>query len=171
MAERTGLVTRGGNPVTLLGNDLKVGDPAPDFALVGADMSLVKLSDYRGKVVIVAAVPSLETVVCSNETVRFEEEAESLGDDVAIITVSMDLPYAMKRWATENAIEHVVLASDHQAAAFGEAYGVLRADMRLLARAVYVIDRQGVVRYIQIVPEIGQEPDYAEVIQAAQRLI
>ena len=170
MAERTGLVIIGGKPVTLLGNEVRVGDAAPDFTAVGNDMKPVKLSDFRGKVVVISSVHSLDTDVCNVETRRFNTEAAKLGPDVVILTVSMDLPFAQKRWCGAAGIDKVITVSDHRDAAFGMAYGVLIKDLRLLARAVFVVDRQGVIRYIQFVKEVGTEPDYAPLLQAVKEL-
>jgi thiol peroxidase len=169
MAKRT--VILGGNPKVLLGRELKVGDPAPDFELVGPDLSPVKLSSFRGKVVIISAILSLDTSVCTNETHRFEDEAAQIGDDLVVLTVTMDVPYTMRRWVQENAIERVKVGSDHKTAAFGEAYGVLMGAMRMLARAVFVVDRQGVIRFIEVLPEVGKEPEYDRVMEAAKKLL
>jgi len=170
MMERSGLVTMGGKPVTLQGPEVKVGDTAPDFTAVANDLSSVKLSQYRGKVVILSAVPSLDTKVCDLETRRFNAEAAKLGPDVVILTVSMDLPFAQKRWCGAAGIDKVITVSDHRDAEFGQKYGVLIKDLRLLARSIFVVDRKGVVRYIQLVKEIGTEPDYAAVLQAVKGL-
>jgi thiol peroxidase len=160
----------GGNPVTLVGEGVKVGDKAPDFVVVGNDMQPVSFSSYLGKVCVLAAVPSLDTEVCSTETRRFNQEAASLGDDVVILTVSMDLPFAQKRWCGAAGVDRVVTLSDHRDASFGLAYGVLIKDVRLLARAVFVVDRDGVVRYVELVPEVGQEPDYEAALAAVRGL-
>jgi thiol peroxidase len=170
MAEREGLVRAGDNPVTLLGDEVKVGDRAPDFGVIGNDMENVALSDYAGKVLVLASVPSLDTAVCSTETRRFNAEATGLGEDVAVLTISMDLPFAQKRWCGAEGIEHVVTLSDHRDASFGRAYGVLIKEMRLLARAVFVVDRGGVVRYTELVPVLGEEPDYESVLAAVKEL-
>jgi thioredoxin-dependent peroxiredoxin len=170
MAERTGLVMLGGKDATLLGNEVKVGDTAPDFAAVGNDMKPVRLSQFKGKVVVVASVPSLDTPTCDIETRRFNAEAAKLAPDVIILTVSMDLPFAQKRWCGAAGIDRVITVSDHRDAAFGIAYGVLIKDLRLLARSVFVVDRQGTVRYIQLVKDTGSEPDYAPVLQAVKDL-
>ena len=170
MVERTGLVTIGGKPTTLLGNEVKVGDSAPDFTAVGNDMNPVRLADFRGKVVVISSVHSLDTPVCNIETRRFNAEAAKLGPDVVILTVSMDLPFAQKRWCGAAGIDKVITVSDHRDASFGTSYGVLLKDLRLLARAVFVVDRQGAVRYIQLVKEVGTEPDYAPVLDAVKRL-
>jgi len=166
MAERKGLVTMGGNPVTLVGDELKVGDRLPDVALIGNDLKEVKLGSFAGKVLVLSTVASLDTSVCDIETRRFNAEAVRLGDDVQVVTVSMDLPFAQKRWCGAAGVDRVVTLSDHRDAAFGNAFGVLMKENRLLARSVFVVDRQGAVRYIQLVPEVGQEPDYAAVLAA-----
>jgi thiol peroxidase len=171
MAERKGLVTLKGNPVTLVGKEVKVGDAAPDVTLVDNDLKLVALSAFRGKVVILSSVPSLDTPVCDIETRRFNEEAAKMGDGVAVLTLSMDLPFAQKRWCGAHGIERVRTLSDHRDAAFGTAYGVLIKELRLLARAVFVVDRQGVIRYTQLVEEISHEPDYDAVLDAVRKLI
>jgi thiol peroxidase len=170
MAERKGLVTMGGNAVTLAGEEVGVGDKAPDFVVVDNDLRTVRFSDYAGKVAILAAVPSLDTEVCSIETRRFNQEAASLGDDVVILTISMDLPFAQKRWCGAAGVDRVVTLSDHRDASFGTAYGVLIKEARLLARAVFVVDRAGVVRYVELVPELGQEPNYEAALAAVGEL-
>ncbi|MBN2464477.1 thiol peroxidase [candidate division WOR-3 bacterium] len=170
MEERVGSVMFGGKPATLLGKELKVGDAAPDFTAVGNDLKPVKLSDFRGKVVVISAVPSLDTPVCDMETRRFNTEAAKLGPDVVILTVSMDLPFAQKRWCGAAGVDRVITLSDHREASFGTSYGVLLKDVRLLARCVFVVDRQGVIRYIQLVKDVGTEPDYAPVLEAVKGL-
>jgi len=169
--ERTGLVTSKGNPVTLLGREVKVGQPAPDVELTANDLSTVKLSSFKGKVCIIASVPSLETSVCDTETRRFNEAASKMGDDVAVLAVSMDLPLAQARWCGAAGIKNVQTLSDHRDAAFGASYGVLIKGLRLLARAVFVVDRQGVVRYTELVKEVGSEPDYEAALAAAGKLL
>jgi thiol peroxidase len=164
-------VTSKGNPVTLLGREVKVGQPAPDVELTANDLSTVKLSSFKGKVCIIASVPSLETSVCDTETRRFNEAASKMGDDVAVLAVSMDLPLAQARWCGAAGIKNVQTLSDHRDAAFGASYGVLIKGLRLLARAVFVVDRQGVVRYTELVKEVGSEPDYEAALAAAGKLL
>ncbi len=171
MAERTGLVSSNGNPLTLVGNEVKVGDKAPDFVALDNSMAEKKLSDYAGKVMILSSVPSLDTAVCDLQTRRFNSEAANLGDDVVILTLSMDLPFAQARWCGAAGVEQVITLSDHRDASFGNAYGLLIKELRLLARAVHVVDREGVVRYIQIVPEVPTEPDYDAALAAVKELI
>ncbi|MEJ2363841.1 MAG: thiol peroxidase, partial [Deltaproteobacteria bacterium] len=157
MQERAGLVTMKGNPVTLIGPELKVGDKAPDFIVVDNDLSQVNLESFRGKVCIISAVPSLDTPVCDMETRRFNSEASRLGSDVVVLTISMDLPFAQKRWCGAAGVDRVVTLSDHRDGSFGRAYGVLIKDLRLLARAVFVIDKEGRITYLELVKEIASE--------------
>ncbi len=166
MEERTELVTMKGNPLTLMGSAPQVGDKAPDAVLLNNELQPVNLSDYRGQICVVSSVPSLDTPVCDMETRRFNQEAESLGQDVKILTVSMDLPFAQKRWCGAAGVDHVITLSDHRDAAFGKEFGVLIKELRLLARAVFIIDREGVIRYIQLVQELSQEPDYDAILSA-----
>ena len=170
MEERTGLVTMKGKPVTLVGQAVKVGQKAPDFEVTANDLSPVKFSSFAGKVCIIASVPSLDTAVCDLETRKFNEKAAQLGGDVVVLTISMDLPFAQKRWCGAAGIKNVQTLSDHRDASFGRAYGVLIKDLRLLARAVFVVDKKGVVRHLQIVPEIATEPDYDAVLKAVKEL-
>lgn len=167
--ERKGIVTVKGAPVTLVGEEVKVGDRAPDFTVVDNDLNEVRFSSFAGKVVILASVPSLDTPVCDMETRRFNQEAAALGEDVVILTISMDLPFAQKRWCGAAGVTAVKTLSDHREASFGLAYGVLIKELRLLARAIFVVGRDGVVRYVQIVPELSQEPDYEPVLAAARK--
>ena len=171
MAERTGLVTMKGNPVTLVGDEVGVGQPAPEVELVANDLSAVKLSSFRGKVCILTSVPSLDTPVCDIETRRFNEEAHALGDGVVVVAVSMDLPFAQARWCGAAGAQNVQTLSDHRAATFGTSYGVLIKGLRLLARAVFVLDKDGIVRYQELVPEITAEPDHEAALQAARELL
>jgi thioredoxin-dependent peroxiredoxin len=171
MVERKGAVTFQGNPLTLVGQELSVGDRLPEVELLANDLTPVTLSSYRGKVCIISSVPSLDTPVCDAETRRFNQEAGRLGPDVAVLTVSMDLPFAQKRWCGAAGIEWVRTLSDHRDARFGQAFGVLIKELRLLARAVFVIDREGRVGYVQLVKEIAQEPEYGPVLDAVKKLI
>jgi len=170
MAEYLGKITAQGNPMTLLGDEIKVGDKAPDCTAIDNDMNPVKLSSFAGKTVILSMVPSLDTPTCDVETRRFNQEAQKLGDDVVIVTVSMDLPFAQKRWCGAAGVENVVTLSDHRDACFGEHYGMLIKELRLLARAVFVIDKEGIVRFIHLVKEVSDEPDYEAVLDAVKTL-
>ncbi|MEJ2233837.1 MAG: thiol peroxidase [Syntrophobacteria bacterium] len=171
MQERDGLVTMKGNPITLMGTELQVGDKAPDFVAVDNDLNPVSFDSFRGKVCIVSSVPSLDTPVCDMETRRFNDEAGRLGDDVEILTISMDLPFAQKRWCGAAGVDRVQTLSDHRDAAFGQAYGVLIKGLRLLARAVFVVDKEGTIRYMELVKEIASEPDYDAVMTALKELV
>ena len=171
MKERQGAVTLGGNPVTLLGEEIKPGDKAPDFTVLDNDLAPVDFSSFRGRVCVLSSVASLDTSVCDTETRRFNEEAARLGRDVAILTISVDLPFAQKRWCGAAGIDKVQTLSDHRDTSFGKAYGVLIKEARLLARAVFVVDKDGIVRYVQMVKEVGTEPDYNAVLEAVKKLI
>jgi thiol peroxidase len=168
--ERTGIITMKGKPLTLIGPEIKAGGKAPDFTVLSNDLAPVTLKTYDGKVRILSAVPSLDTPTCDIETRRFNKEAAALGSDVVILTISMDLPFAQKRWCGAAGVDKVVTLSDHRDASFGNAYGVLIKELRLLARAVFVVDKKGIVRYVQMVKEVSQEPDYAQVIEAVKKL-
>ena len=171
MVERPGVVTMKGNPLTLSGTELRVGDQAPDFVALDNDLNPVSLHSFRGKVCIISSVPSLDTPVCDMETRRFNDEASRLGDEVVVITVSMDLPFAQKRWCGAAGVERIQTLSDHREGSFGQAYGVLIKELRLLARAVFVVDQQGIIRYLELVKEIASEPNYESVLGAVKDLI
>jgi thioredoxin-dependent peroxiredoxin len=170
MTERPGVITMKGNPLTLVGQEVRLGDQAPDFEVLANDLSPFKLSSLKGKVVIICSVPSLDTPTCDIETRWFNEEAAKLGPKVVILTISMDLPFAQKRWCGAAGVDRVTTYSDHREAAFGQAYGVLIKELRLLARAVFVVDQAGTLQYLQVVKELSSEPDYGEVLQAVSRL-
>jgi thiol peroxidase len=170
MNERTNLIKVGGDPMTLIGNEVKVGDKAPDFTVLDEELKPVKLSSFKGKTVVVSSVASLDTSTCDTETRRFNQEAASLGDDVQIMTISMDLPFAQKRWCGAAGIDKVKVVSDYRDADFGQAYGVLIKELRLLARTVFVVDKEGVVRYVQYVEETSEEPDYDDVLNAISKI-
>jgi thiol peroxidase len=171
MQERTGIITFKGNPFTLLGPELKVGDKAPDFSVVDNGLAPVTLASFAGKVKIVSCVPSLDTPVCDTETRRFNQEAAALPEQVALLTVSLDLPFAQKRWCGAAGIDRVTLLSDYQDRSLAQNYGVLIKELKLLSRSIFVIDATDTIRYIQHVPEVTSEPDYAAVIQAAKALL
>lgn len=167
---KTRQVTMHGNPLNLSGNPLNVGDRAPDFTVLDNRLAPKKLADFSGKKLIISAVPSLDTGVCDMETRKFNELASGLGKDVEILTISMDLPFAQARWCGAAGIDQVKTLSDHALASFGNAYGVLIENLRLLARAVFVVDARGIIRYIQIVPEIASEPDYDAILSAVKTI-
>ncbi len=164
-------VTFKGTPLALTGTMPAVGSPAPDATVVDNGMAPVKLSAFRGQVTVLLSVPSLDTPVCDVETRTFNEAAVKLSDAVRVALISMDLPFAQARWCGAAGVKRVQSLSDHRDAAFGTAYGLLIRDWRLLARAVLVLDRAGIVRYMELVPEIAQEPNYAAALDAVQKLI
>lgn len=169
--DRKGVVTFAGNPLTLTGDEVKAGDRAPDFRVLDKDLSEVRLSDFAGKVKIISVTPSLDTPVCDLQARKFEEDAGALGDKVAVINISMDLPFAIARFCAGAGIKNIRTLSDHRDASFGSAYGVLIRELRLLSRAVFVIDRSDVIRYIEVVPEITGEPDYDRAVAEAKKLV
>jgi len=166
MQERTDVITFFGNPLTLIGPALEPGDTAPDATLLDNDMNPVKLSSYRGKTCIISTVPSLDTPVCDMETRRFNKEAAGINEQTVILTVSMDLPFAQKRWCGAAGVDRVTTLSDHLNADFGTAYGVLIKELRLLARTIFIVDSKGVIQYVQRVKENTEEPDYDAVLKA-----
>lgn len=170
MPEVANAVTMKGNPVTLIGKEVQVGQSAPDCTLVANDLSDFRLSTLKGKKVIISVVPSLDTPVCDVQTKRFNKEAANLGKDVVILTISMDLPFAQKRWCGATGSDKVKTLSDHRDAVFGQAYGVLIKGLRLLARAIFVVDNKGILRYKQLVNEITTEPNYTEALEAVKKL-
>lgn len=170
MGERVGVVTMRGEPLTLMGNEVRVGDEAPDLVALANDLSPVRFSSFRGKVCVLSSIPSLDTPVCHAQTRRLDREAERLGADVAILTISMDLPFAQKRWSEAAGMNRVQTLSDHRDAAFGTSYGLLIKELRLLARALLLVDREGAIRYIQVVKEITDEPAYDEVFATLDKL-
>ncbi|UCF00124.1 MAG: thiol peroxidase [Planctomycetota bacterium] len=171
MSEQKRLITMKGTPLTLGGTAVEVGQQAPDFEVINNELSSVKLSAFREKVCIISSVPSLDTPVCDTQTRRFNEETKKLGNDVVVLTISMDLPFAQKRWCGAAGITNLQTLSDHRDAAFGNAFGVLIKDLRLLARAVFVIDREGIIRYIELVDELTHQPNYEAALQAAKELL
>ncbi len=170
MRERTGIITFKGKPMTLLGPEIKAGDKAPDFRVVDNGLAAVSLADFRGKVKIISAVPSLDTPTCDTETRRFNLEAAKLPGEVVVLTISLDLPFAQKRWCAAAGIDKVRTLSDYQDRSFASAYGVLIKELKLLSRSIFVVDKSDTVRYVQHVKEVAQEPDYAAVLAAAKTL-
>lgn len=158
--ERANVVTFQGKPITLVGEEVKVGQKGVDFKVLGQDMKEKTLQDFKGKIKLIAAVPSLDTPVCDTEIKRFNDEAASLSKDIVIIFVSMDLPFAQKRFCQEFEINKVKTLSDHRDASFGTAYGVLIKELRLLARAIFILDKSDTVRYVEYVKELGHGPNY-----------
>ncbi|MFC0270301.1 thiol peroxidase [Metabacillus herbersteinensis] len=160
-------ITFKNNPVTLKGNEVKVGDSAPDFTVLANDLSPVTLADSKGTVRLISVVPSIDTGVCDAQTRRFNEEASKLGN-VQVLTISVDLPFAQKRWCAANGLENVKTLSDHRDLSFGEAYGVAIQELRLLARAVFVVDGNDKVVYVEYVSEATNHPDYEAALEAAK---
>ena len=166
--ERVNGITVKGNGVTLIGPELKAGDSAPDFTVVDKGLQEKRLSDFAGKVKILSITPSLDTPVCDAQLRRFNDEAAKLGDNVAVINISMDLPFAIGRFCTTAGIENVATLSDHRDASFGSAYGVLIKELRLHARAIFVVDANDKITYVEIVPEMVDNPNFDAALEAAQ---
>ncbi|TQR18446.1 thiol peroxidase [Psychrobacillus vulpis] len=163
-------ITFKNNPVTLVGKEIVVGEKAPKFTVLANDMSPVTLQDSAGKIRLISVVPSLDTGVCSIQTNKFNESAASFGEDVVILTVSVDLPFAQKRWCGANAADAIQTLSDHRDLSFGEAYGVVMKELRLLARAIFVVDKNDVVTYVEYVKEGTDHPDYEKALEAVKSL-
>jgi len=170
MKERKGAVTVGGKPFTLVGPELKVGDKAPDFKLIDIEMNEVGLSDSKGKVRLLSVVHSLDTPVCDLQTQRFEKEVEQL-KDVITYTISMDLPFAQARYCGARDIKNLKTLSDHREASFAMAYGVLIKELRLLSRAIFIVDPDGRIRYTQYVKETSNQPDYDTALSALKTIL
>lgn len=168
--KRSDVVTFKGEAVTLVGAEAKVGEKAPNFTALNTDMAPVSLDDYAGKIRIITSFPSVDTGVCSAQARRFNEEAANLGDDVVILTISADLPFALKRFCGAEGIENAITLSDHRNLDFGMKYGFVMEEMRLLARGTVVVDTDGIVRYVEYVDEITTHPDYDAAIAVAKEL-
>ena len=166
--ERSGAVTFKGGPVTLIGPELKVGEKAPDFSIVNNAMQPVSLKDSAGKTRILSVVPSLDTPVCQIQTKRFNEAASKLPDNIVVYAVSVDLPFAQKRFCGAEGADKITALSDYKHRTFGESYGVLVKELMLLARSIFVIGPDDKLKYIQLVPEIASEPDYEKALAAAK---
>lgn len=160
-------VTFKNNPVNLIGQEVKVGEKAPSFTVLANDLSPVTLEASAGKVRLISAVPSVDTGVCDAQTRRFNEELSNV-ENVEVLTISMDLPFAQKRWCAASGLENVHTYSDHRDASFGEAFGVLMQELRLLARAVFVVDSNDVVTYVEYVAEGTTHPNYEAAIEAVK---
>ena len=170
MNERPNAVTLKGNSFTLLGPELKVGNPAPQFEVIDKDLKRVELSDTQGKIRIFSVVPSLDTPVCDIQTRRFNKEASSL-HDVQIYTVSMDLPFAQSRWCAAAGVDRVTLLSDHREASFGTHYGTLIKELRLNSRAVFVVDQKDTIQHVDYVKEVSEQPNYELALTAVRNLV
>jgi thiol peroxidase len=168
LTERPGVIKAHGNPLTLLGPDLKVGAQAPEATVVDAQFKPVKLSDFKGKTILISTVPSLDTTVCSMQTKRFNDEAETLPANVVVLTISQDLPFAQSRFCGAENIRRIRVLSDHVHREFGERFGVLIKENALLARSIWVVGPQGKITYREIVPELTQHPDYEKALAAVK---
>ena len=169
--ERTGVVTFRGNPLTLVGPALKAGDKAPDFVLLDQGLAPKTLADFAGKFKVISVTPSLDTPVCDLQIHWFNEDAANQPADVAVLNISMDLPFAIRRFCATGGIDRAMALSDHRDASFGTNWGVLMKELRLLARSIFVVDRENVIRYVQIVPEQTTEPDYEAALNALKSLM
>lgn len=163
-------ITFKNNPVTLLGEQLQVGDKAPDFTVIANDLSPVTSDDFKGKIRLISVVPSIDTGVCSKQTHKFNEVAEKLGDDVEVMTISADLPFAQARYRSAEEIGNIQILSDHREFSFGHAYGVVIDELKLLARAIFVIDKDDTIAYVEYVSEVSDQPDYQEALDAVNKL-
>lgn len=169
MVERAGAVTFKGNPLTLIGKELKVGDKAPNFALLANDLSTVTLAGSAGKTRLISVVPSLDTPVCDVQTRTFNQKVSAIGEHVAAYTISADLPFAQSRWCGAAGVSRMRTLSDHRDMSFGNAYGAHIKELRLDSRAVFVVDANDTIRYVQYVTEITQEPDYDAALAALKK--
>ncbi len=166
--ERTGVVTFGGKPMTLIGSEIKVGDTAPNFEVQTTGLTSSTLKDYEGKVLLISVVPSLDTGVCDAQTRRFNQEATNFSDNIVVLTISADLPFAQKRWCGAADIDRVITLSDHLNMSFGDAWGTHMKELRLESRAVFVVDSNRKVTYVDYVPEVTQHPNYDAAIEAVK---
>ena len=171
MSERKGVVTFKGNPITLLGEEVKKGDKAKDFTVLGTDLSEVKLSDYAGKVVVISVFPSVDTGVCALQLSRFNQEAANFGDDVQLLSISVDLPFALGRYCADKGIKNALTTSDHKELDFGTKYGFVIKELRLLSRGTVIVDKDGIIKYVEYVPEIGEHPDYEKALEVIKGLV
>ena len=164
-------ITFNGLPAVVTGQMLKPGDKAPFFQLIGNSLEAITPERFAGKILVISCVPSLDTPVCSLETQRFNQEADRLPGEVWILTVSRDLPFAQARWCAAYGVKKIQTASDYRDYGFARDYGVLLEDLGLLTRAVFIIAKQGIIKYIQFVPEVTQEPNYEEVLAEIKKLL
>ena len=171
MEKRTGVVTFAGNPIALLGKEVKVGDKAPAFTVLDNGLGEKTLADYAGKVKVISVVPSLDTGVCDAQTRWFNQNVSKLGENVVVLTVSVDLPFAQKRWCGAAGIDQVETLSDHRDLSFGENYGFILEGLRLLSRGIVVIDKDDVVRYVEYVPEVTSAVNFDAAEAATKALV
>ncbi|OGW41011.1 MAG: lipid hydroperoxide peroxidase [Nitrospirae bacterium RBG_13_39_12] len=167
---RTGIITMHGNPLTLAGTEVQVGDKSPPFTVIDRDMKEVGLHDFTGKIKIISVTPSLDTPVCEVQARKFNEEAAKLSADIVILNISMDLPFAISRFCTAAGIDRVQAFSDHRDASFGTAYGILIKELRLLARSIFIVDKDDVIRYKEIVRELTELPDFKSALEAVKKI-
>jgi thiol peroxidase len=168
--ERKGKITFLGNPLTLIGTEKKNGEKANNFTVLDKELKEISLKDFAGKIKLISVTPSLDTPVCDIQARRFNQEAAKLPDDVVIMNISMDLPFAISKFCTTAGIDKVKAYSDHRYASFGNAYGVLIKELRLLARSIFIIDRDDTIRYIELVPELSDQPDYDKALAELRKL-
>lgn len=164
-------ITMGGNELTLIGNEVKVGEKAPDFTALRDDLTEFKLSDNLGKAMIITTFPSIDTGICAIQTTKFNQEIAKLGDEVLLVTLSNDLPFALKRYCGAHGIDNAITLSDHRDVDFGMKYGVLIKELRLLGRTVFVLDKEGNITYMEILPEIKAEPNYEKALENLKKVM
>ncbi|MBF0517941.1 MAG: thiol peroxidase [Nitrospirae bacterium] len=164
--DRTGVITFQGGGLTLTGTEVKVGNKAPDFTVMDNGLGGVSLKDFAGKTVVISVTPSLDTPVCDAQLRKFNQSAASTGTDVVVLNISMDLPFANARFCAAAGIDKVKTLSDYKDASFGMAYGLLIKELRLLTRAIVIIDKAGTVKYVEVVPEVTHEPNYDKALAA-----
>ena len=170
MSERKDMVTFKGNPITLLGEEVKKGDKAKDFTVLGTDLSEIKLSDYAGKTVVISVFPSVDTGVCALQLARFNQEAANFDKNVQLITISADLPFALGRYCADKGIKNALTASDHKELDFGTKYGFVIKELRLLSRGTVIVDKDGIIKYVEYVKEVGEHPDYEKALEVIKEL-
>ncbi|CAH8715852.1 thiol peroxidase [Paenibacillus thiaminolyticus] len=160
-----------GNPITLVGPELKAGDKAPEFQLNKSLTEVAGLNDFAGKIKLISVVPSIDTGVCDAQTRRFNEEAGKLGGNVVVLTVSADLPFAQARWCGAAGVDNVVMLSDYKGNTFGEAYGVLIKELQLDMRSIFVVDTDNTIRYVEVLGEMTEHPNYEKAVEAVKSLL
>jgi len=168
--DRKDIVTIHGDPLTLTGTERKPGDKAPDFKVLDGELKEFGLKDFAGKIKVISVTPSLDTPVCDLQARRFNSEAARLPAEVVVINISMDLPFAISRFCTSAGIDKLKAFSDHKDASFGQAYGVLIKELRLLSRSIVIIDKEDVIRYMEIVPEVSEHPDYERALGELKKI-
>lgn len=170
MSKNVNKVTFKGNPVTLIGNEIKVGDKAPDFTVLSSTLTPTTLAEYKGKVIVIAVYPSIDTGICAAQNRRFNQEADNL-KDVTVLSISVDLPFAQSRFCAAEGLNNIVTLSDHKDLDFGMKYGFVIEELRLLARGTVIIAKDNIIKYVEFVPEIAQEPDYEAALKIIKDLI